>query len=91
MQQHVLRAGLYDTLVNLLGDLRLTLEYDLVTLDGYYLGGILIHEILGPGLHYVTRQTATDHRLFVGRSNLHLLGEVEAVQYILIALETDSS
>ncbi len=91
VQQHVLRAGLHNTLIYLFIDLRLTFDNDLVTLDGYHLGGILVNEILGPGLHYVTCQTTAYHRLLIRRRNLHLLGEVEAVKDILIALETDGT
>ena len=91
VEQNGFCAGLNDAVEHLLVDLRLTLYNHFVTLDGYHLGGILVHEVFRPSLHHVTCQTATDHLLLGGRSNLHLLSQVEAIKDILVALETYSA
>ena len=75
----------------ILSNLRLALHDYLITLDGYHLTSILIYEVLVPALQYAGSQlTAYDglQRLLV---HLHLLGEVENLQDVLISLEADGT
>ena len=85
------RTGLHDDVDDLRSDLRLTLHDDLVTLDRRYLTGILIDEILDGGLHDVSREFAADASLEGLPVDLHLLGEVETVEDVLVGLEADST
>ena len=85
------RTGLHDDVDDLRSDLRLTLHDDLVTLDGRHLTGILIDEILDGGLHDVSREFASDASLEGLTVDLHLLGEVETVEDVLVGLEADGT
>ena len=66
-----------DVLHVFLGNLRLTLDDDIVTLDGNNLTGILVHEVLSPGLHDVCGELATDSLLQSALLDRNLLCKVE--------------
>ena len=72
-------------------EFRLTLEDDLVTLDGNHLTRIFVNEIFGPCFEHVTGQTAADDFLEFGLIHLNLLGQSEAVKDVLIRLEADGA
>ena len=75
----------------LLGNLGLTIHDDLVTLDGHHLASILIDEVLVPTLQHTGGEFAADDLLQGGLAHLHLLGQVEDLQDVLIVLETDGT
>ncbi len=91
VEQNGLGARLQDTLNSLGRQFLLALQDDLVTLDGNYLTGVLIYEVLRPCFQYVTGQTATYILLQFSLGTAYLFGQVEAVQDILIRLKTDST
>ncbi len=91
MQQDGFGTGLQDDVDDLRSNLLLTLHHNLVTLDGRHLTGILVHEILDGRFHYITCQLAAHASLQRLAVDLHLLSQVEAVEDVLVGLETDSA
>ena len=64
---------------------------DLIALDGHNFTRILINEILIPGLQDVTGKFSSNGFLHVFLVHLHLLGQVEDLQDVLILLEADGT
>ena len=87
--------GLCTALKNLhhifVGDLGLTFHDHLITLNGYNLTGILIDEVLVPALQHAGCQFTANHSFQALLVHLHLLGQVEDLEDILISLKTDGT
>ena len=73
----------------LIGDFRLTLNNDLITLDGNNLTSILIDKVLIPRLHHVTSKLATNGSFQTFLTNLDLFTEVEDLKNVFIILKTN--
>ena len=86
------RSTTLKNLINiLLGNFRLALHDDLVTLNGNHLTGILIDEVLIPALQYTGCQVAANHLLHILLINLHFLSKVKDLKDVLISLKADST
>ncbi len=80
-----------DVLHVLLGNLGLTLDDDVVTLNGNNFTGILINEVLSPGLHDVCGELTADSLLQSALLNGDFLSEVEDGEDVLILLVADGT
>ncbi len=87
MQKYGVDARCEDILDILLLDDRLTVEYHIVALDGYNLAGILVHEVLGPGLEHTRGELAAHCLLEVRTVDADLLGQTEDLDDVLVTLE----
>ena len=75
----------------LLGEHGLTIDDNLITLDRNYLTGIFVNEVLDPRAQNTCSQLAADSLLQVGLCYLHLVGQIEDFENLLIGLEADST
>ena len=91
MQQHRLGTAVKNLRDVLCRELRLTLHDDIVTLDGNYLTRILVDEVFIPTLQHTGSKLAADGFLHVLLVHLHLFGQVEDLQDVLILLEADGT
>ena len=89
MQQQGLLPRLQDLVDMLLAQNRLAVDDNLVPLDGNHLAGILVHKVLGPRLQNPRRQFPPHGLLQIGLVDLDLIGQVENLQDLPIALEAD--
>ena len=69
----------------------LAVDHNLVAVDGDNLAGILVDEILHPCAEHACGELAAESLLEVGLVDLHLLGEVEDLDNVLIAFEADGA
>ena len=91
MQKDRLYISLEDTLAVVLIELRLALDDGLITLNRYYFTRIFIYEIFRPRFHYITCKRATDAFLKIRFVNFNLFCQIEAIEDILIAFESDGA
>ena len=89
VQQDRLGTALDDLFDVLLLQDGLAVDDDVVTLDGDYLARILIDEILDPCREHARGQHPADGLFQIGLGDLHLVGEIEYFEDLLIRLETD--
>ena len=75
----------------LFGDDSLALHDDLVTLDRDDLAGILIDKVLIPALQHTGCELRADDILKGFLVDLHLFGEVEYLENVLVVFKTDGS
>ena len=80
-----------DRLDILLCKLFISIDHYIVALHGDYFTRFLIHEILDPRIQDTCCYLTTDIFLQVGLIHLHLLGDTEETQNILIGLVADGS
>jgi hypothetical protein len=69
----------------------LAVDQHLVALDGDHFAGILVHEILHPALQHAGGELAAHGLLQGGLGHLHLIGQAEDLQDVLVALKTDGT
>ena len=91
VQDDGLRTGVDDELDVLLLEHRVAVEHELVPLDADHLTGVLVHEVLDPGLQHTGGQTAAQNALHPGLRNLHLLREVEDAQDVPVGFIADGT
>ena len=91
MEQNGLHAAVYDLLDMFILEDHVTVDDDLVTLDGNALAGILIDEILVVGMKHTSSQLAAKHTLQTRLRHLHLFGEVEDIEDVLVSFVTDGT
>ena len=91
MNENGLSTALEDFIHIVLGNLGLTLQNHLVTLDGNNLTSILIDKVFIPALQHTGCQLGTDNLLQSTLVDFDLLGKIEYLQDVLIGLETDST
>ena len=89
MQQDRLGTALDDLFDVLLLQDGLAVDDDVVTLDGDHLARILVDEILDPRREHARGQHPADGLFQIGLGDLHLVGEIEYFEDLLIRLETD--
>ena len=75
----------------LLGKLHFSVDDDVVTLDAHHLARILVDEILHPARQNARGQLAAHGLLQVGLGHLHLVGQIEDLQNLLVGLESDGA
>ena len=80
-----------DRLDILLRKLFISIDHYIVALHGDYFTRFLIHEVLYPRIEDTCGYLTTDIFLQVGLIHLHLLGDAEETQDILISLVADGS
>ena len=80
-----------DRLDILLRKLFISIDHYIVALHGDYFTRFLIHEVLYPRIEDTCSYLTTDIFLQVGLIHLHLLGDAEETQDILISLVADGS
>ena len=88
MNEYRLRTALQNLHHVIIGNLRLTLHDDLITLNGNHLTGILVNEVLIPTLQHTGSQFRTDILLQCSLVDLHLFRQVEDLEDFLICLKT---
>ena len=86
MQEDRLSTAIYYFCYIVFGEFCLTFHYDLITLNGNNLTGILVNEIFIPALENTRSQLASYRCLHVLLVHLNLLGKVEYLKNILILL-----
>ena len=89
VQQDRLGTALDDLFDVLLLQDGLAVDDDVVTLDGDHLARILVDEILDPRREHARGQHPADSLFQIGLGDLHLVGEIEYFEDLLIRLETD--
>ena len=87
MQQDGLGAALYDGVDVILRELDLTIDDDIVSLDGHNLARILVDEVLDPARQHTRRQLAAYGLLQVALGDLDLVGQIEYLEDLLVGLE----
>ncbi|CDC97774.1 uncharacterized protein BN576_00509 [Alistipes sp. CAG:268] len=70
---------------------RFAVHDDVVSFDGDHLARILVHEILDPGRKHACGQLAAHSLLEGGLRHLHLVGQVEDLENLLVRLVTDGT
>ena len=68
-----------------------TVDDHIVTLDAYYLAGILVDKVLTPGTQHAGSQLAADSLLEVSLVDLDLLGQPKDLDDIVVRLKPDGS
>ena len=91
VEDDVLGPRVDDELDVLLLQHGVTVEHELVPLDADHLAGVLVHEVLNPGLQHTGGQTAAEHTLHPGLRDLHLLREVEDAQDVTVGFIADGA
>ena len=72
-------------------DHRLAVHYHLVALHGNDFTGILVTEVLVPSPQHTCGELASDNLLQARLAHLHLFGQVEDAEYVLVGLITDGT
>ena len=91
MEENALCSG-FDDGIHVFGfEHRLTVEDDLVTLDGYHLTGIFVHEVFHPALQHTGGELASDDLLQVGLVDLDLFGEFENLEDVFVSFKADGT
>ena len=91
VNEDALCARLEDILDVFLVEHRFAVEDHLVTLDGNHFARVFVHEVLHPALQHACGELAAEHLLQVRLVHLHLFGEVENLEDILVRLEADGA
>ena len=74
-----------------LGEFDIALDDHLGTLHGDDLAGVLVDEILGPGLHHTSGELFAENFLQIILVDLHLFGELKDIEDILVGLVADGA
>ena len=69
----------------------LAVDHHFVAVDRHNFTGILVHEVLNPGAEHAGGELAAESLLEVCLVHLHLLGKVENLDDVLVALQTDGA
>ena len=89
------KDGAYARIENLLDvflfENGLAVDHNLVAVDGNNLASILVDEVLHPCAEHTCGELAAESLLEVGLVDLHLLGEVEYLDNVLIAFKADGA
>ncbi|GFI13887.1 hypothetical protein IMSAGC008_01428 [Muribaculaceae bacterium] len=91
MEEHCLHATREDGVDVVLGKFDLAVYYDLVTLDGHNLAGVLVHEVFHPCLEHTGGKLAAYHLFEVCLVDLYFFCQAENLDNVLIALEADGT
>ena len=89
MEEDCLDARINNGVDELGGKFNLAVNDNRVTLDRHYLAGILVNEVLSPGVEHPSGKLAANHLLEGSLADLDFVGKVENLEDILVALETD--
>ncbi len=91
VEENRLGAALDDFVDMFFRQHRLAIYDDVVALDRHHLARVLVHEVLDPGRKHACRQLAAYSLLEVGLGDLHLVGQIENLENLLVGLETDGT
>ncbi len=91
VQEYGLLARIYDILYVAFVEHGFAVDYNLVALDRNYFSGILIREILEPGLQHTCGELAAHCSAEISLVHLDFLGKTENFNNILITFQTDST
>ena len=91
VQKNGLSTALDNIFDVLLSKFSFAIDDHLITLNRNYLTGIFVNEVLYPRCQYTCSQLTAYSLLQVGLGYLHLIGQIEDLEDLLIGLEADGT